>query len=75
MDLSKNHYRKFLVDEVMRSSKATISDAYYEVTEFSKTKEFEDSYKKWIILSRKNMKKVFRPKSMKEIIHGMEMEC
>ena len=69
MDLSKNNYRKFLVDEVTRASNVEASAAYREVCEFSKTKRFDDSYQKWVLLNRE---KGFRPKSMKEIIEGMD---
>ncbi len=64
MDLSKNHFKKFLVDEINRASNATVSAAYEEVCRFSKTKRFDESYQKWVLLNRKI---VFRPKSMKEI--------
>jgi len=69
MDLSKNHYKKFLVDEVTRALNVPASAAYQEICEFSKTKMFEDSYKKWVYL---NGKKGFTPKSMKEIIAVMD---
>ena len=72
MDLSKNHYRKFLVDEVMRASNATASAAFEQVNIFSKTKEFNDSYEQWLHVRKKLQKKVFRPRSMKEILQGME---
>lgn len=75
MELSRNHYRKFLIDEVIRSLNATVFAAYSEVIEFSKTREFEESYKKWVYLNAKNKKKVFRPKSMKEIFQGMDIKC
>jgi hypothetical protein len=70
MSLSKNHFRKFLIDEVMRALNVNISDAVCEVTEFSKTKQFEDSYKKWAVLKNYHECDVFRPKSIKEILCG-----
>lgn len=71
MDLSKNRYRKFLVDEVISCSKTSVADAFQEVTEFSKTQRFEDSYKKWVFLNKKNERKAPRPRSIGEIIHGI----
>lgn len=70
MDLSRNHYIKFLVDEVMRTSTSTVSQILYEVKNFSKTIEFEESYKKWIVVTsiRYKLNKKRRPKSMKDII-------
>jgi len=47
MDVTLNHFKKFLVDEIMRHSLATAKEAMDTVNEFAKTEQYEDAYKKW----------------------------
>lgn len=47
MQRTINHYKKFLIDEVMRSSNSNIHDAIKEVEEFSKETKFIDFFEKW----------------------------
>lgn len=47
MQLTRNHFKKFLVDEVMRHSLATAKEAMDAVNEFAETERYRDAYKKW----------------------------
>lgn len=51
--LTENHFKKFLIDEITRPSNAPIIKAIEEVNYFSKTKEFKESYNKWIKVNSK----------------------
>jgi len=49
--LTENHFKKFLIDEILRSSNSTVSAAIVEVNLFSETEEFRIYYKKWKVLN------------------------
>jgi len=71
MNLSKNNYRKFLIDEIVRCSSSSIVNIIAEVDEFSKTESFNESYKKWKALQiAKEENKTF-PRMMKDILAGI----
>lgn len=72
MDITRNHYKKFLVDEIMRASHATAKEAYEQVNKFSITREFNESFVKWLsIEKRKRFKPIGKPKSIKEVLGSM----
>ncbi len=68
MELSLNHYRKFLIDEIMVSSHATLQHSIEAVDEFSTTSNFMDSYHKWVELNKKNTRRSYGVRSIKEIL-------
>lgn len=45
--LTINGFKKFLVDEIIRQSSASYSEAFAEVQEFARQPEFEKHFKKW----------------------------
>ncbi len=69
MDLSPNIYRKFLIDEIMRKSNVDIKLAIHEVDEYSKTWEFTESFRKWIVIRERIGDKIPRPRHIMEILN------
>lgn len=55
MKITRNIFIKFLVDEILAKSNVGTKQAYEEVQEFSKTKEFKECYKKWRILQMRTL--------------------
>jgi hypothetical protein len=55
--LTENNFKKFLIDEITRSSNAPLHNAIIEVNNFSKTKEFRDCYSKWLKLNKRRKSK------------------
>lgn len=71
MNYTTNHFKKFLIDEIMRKSSANVKDALREVNNFSMTSRFNHTYKNWVLLQKqKDFVKIGRPKSIKEILSG-----
>jgi hypothetical protein len=55
MQITENHFKKFLVDEIMRTSKnATVKCALSEVDRFYSTEQFNLSFGQWKQLKIKN---------------------
>jgi len=72
MQGSRNHYKKFLVDEIMRKCHAKAEDAYREVYCFSRTRDFEDSYKKWLVVQERDSHTRKTAKAIRDVIEGMQ---
>lgn len=72
MQLSENDFKKFLVDEIIRSSNNSVKAALEAVNEFSKDELFKKSYLQWKYLKRGDKKYYSQPptkaKSMRDII-------
>lgn len=71
MDLTTNHFKKFLIDEIKRQCNAGYSSAIAQVNEFSKTDKFYESYEKWKKMQIKNKKSPPMPKHMGTIFKKM----
>jgi hypothetical protein len=70
---TKNQYKKFLIDEIIRCSNHDLKHAISEVNIFSATNDFERSYKKWRFLQWEKDKyyvNCSRPKSIQEILQS-----
>lgn len=68
MNLSKNNYRKFLIDEIVRCSNSSIVNIIAEVDAFYKSEDFNESYKKWKTLQESQQEKYSSPRPMKDIL-------
>jgi hypothetical protein len=69
MPYTTNLFKKFLIDEILRSSHANVKDAIVEVNSFAETSRFKHTYMNWVLLQKeKDFKKAGRPKHIKEII-------
>jgi len=76
MDLTINHFKKFLIDEIIRQCNATYPNAIDQVNEFSKTDKFYDSYDKWKKLQIKNKNPISMPIGMEKTFKQMGIkEC
>lgn len=62
MDYRINEFKKYLIEEIKSKSFGTVAEIYKQVTEFSKTNEFTDAYKKWLVVKKKLRVRANRPK-------------
>lgn len=69
--LTENQFKKFLIDEIIRSSKYSAQDAYYEVNDFSKTDKFILCFSKWKKLNKEKSINRYGPKHISEIFNNM----
>ncbi|HEY2811786.1 MAG TPA: hypothetical protein VGJ00_10420 [Rhabdochlamydiaceae bacterium] len=72
MKYTTNHFKKFLIDEIIKKSNASAKDALREVNNFSMNDRFNHTYNNWVLLQKqKDFVKIGRPKLIKEILSGL----
>ena len=74
MLFTKNHFKKFLIDQLLKNKNVFIKDAVEEINDFSKTKEFFNSFEKWRSINLKNDKNIKKIKHISSIIKEL-FEC
>lgn len=52
-----NQFKKWLIDEMKRTSNASYKDIIYAVNGFENTQEYQESFKKWDDKTRKRATK------------------
>lgn len=71
MNLTENILKKYLIDEILRASHFSVSEALDEVNSFSQTVKFKESFNQWRYLKSKNNFYKPEPKLIKDILMGI----